>query len=40
MRLVAPIDPAWARTIDLDLLLYKDETRDTQFLMIPHHACI
>ena len=24
------------RTIDLDLLLYKDETRDTQFLMLPH----
>jgi 2-amino-4-hydroxy-6-hydroxymethyldihydropteridine diphosphokinase len=24
------------RTIDLDLLLYKDETRDTEFLMLPH----
>jgi len=24
------------RTIDLDLLLYGDETRDTQFLTLPH----
>jgi len=24
------------RTIDLDLLLYRDETRDTQFLTLPH----
>ena len=24
------------RTIDLDLLLYSDETRDTQFLTLPH----
>jgi len=28
--------PLGPRTIDLDLLLYKDETRDTQFLMLPH----
>jgi 2-amino-4-hydroxy-6-hydroxymethyldihydropteridine diphosphokinase len=24
------------RTIDLDLLLFKDEERDTEFLMLPH----
>jgi 2-amino-4-hydroxy-6-hydroxymethyldihydropteridine diphosphokinase len=24
------------RTIDLDLLLYRDETRDTQLLTLPH----
>ena len=24
------------RTIDLDLLLYRDETSDTQFLTLPH----
>jgi 2-amino-4-hydroxy-6-hydroxymethyldihydropteridine diphosphokinase len=28
--------PLGPRTIDLDLLLYKDETRDTEFLMLPH----
>jgi 2-amino-4-hydroxy-6-hydroxymethyldihydropteridine diphosphokinase len=28
--------PLGPRTLDLDLLLYKDETRDTEFLMLPH----
>jgi len=28
--------PLGPRTIDLDLLLYKDEVRDTEFLMLPH----
>lgn len=28
--------PLGPRTIDLDLLLYKDEIRDTEFLMLPH----
>jgi 2-amino-4-hydroxy-6-hydroxymethyldihydropteridine diphosphokinase len=28
--------PKGPRTIDLDLLLYQDETRDTDFLALPH----
>jgi 2-amino-4-hydroxy-6-hydroxymethyldihydropteridine diphosphokinase len=28
--------PMAPRTIDLDLLLYKDETRNTEFLTLPH----
>jgi len=28
--------PLGPRTIDLDLLIYKDELRSTQFLMLPH----
>ena len=28
--------PLGPRTVDLDLLIYKDETRDTDFLMLPH----
>ena len=28
--------PLGPRTIDLDLLLFKDETRDTAFLQLPH----
>jgi 2-amino-4-hydroxy-6-hydroxymethyldihydropteridine diphosphokinase len=29
----APMAP---RTLDLDLLLYRDETRNTEFLILPH----
>src|SRR6185436_611229 len=28
--------PLGPRTIDLDLLIFKDETRHTEFLMLPH----